>query len=88
MPPSAVEAPAGDFEARIEDGDGVQKSGDEVDFAKVSVAEAFKLLDVSKRALSQHDSLCACFPGCCSMRKCCALMLQVMHGKGSPGLLD
>jgi hypothetical protein len=50
MPPSAVEAPAGDFEARIEDGDGVQKSGDEVDFAKVSVAEAFKLLDVSKRA--------------------------------------
>lgn len=40
MPPSAVEAPAGDFEARIEDGDGVQKSGDEVDFAKVSVASS------------------------------------------------
>jgi hypothetical protein len=51
MPPNAVEAPAGDFEARIEDGDGVKKSGDEVDFAKVPVAEAFKLLDVSRHAL-------------------------------------
>lgn len=63
-PPPAVEAPEPDFEARIEDGNGASKAGDEVDFAKLPVAEAFKILDVGTWAAMQgvweaRQQLCA-----------------------------